>query len=93
MMKCFFTNIPAKVDAGEKPKDDKGDGKGSGFPIINNCFMIFGGPAAYNTKRCHKLEHREAYAAELATLAYLDWSDAAITFNRDDHPARVPHLG
>jgi hypothetical protein len=25
--------------------------------------------------------------------AYLDWSDTAITFDRDNHPARVPHLG
>jgi hypothetical protein len=35
---------------GKKPKDDKGDEKGDGFPVINNCFMIFGGPAAYDTK-------------------------------------------
>jgi hypothetical protein len=24
---------------------------------------------------------------------YLDWSNAAITFDRDDHPARVLHPG
>jgi hypothetical protein len=56
MMKCFFTSIPAKGDAGKKPKDDKGDGKGSGFLVVNNCFMIFGRPVAYDTKRCRKLE-------------------------------------
>jgi hypothetical protein len=72
MMKRFFTSIPAKGDAGKKPKDDKGDGKGSRFPIINNCFMIFGRPAAYDTKP--------------TTPAYLDWSDATITFDHDDHP-------
>jgi hypothetical protein len=55
-MKRFFTSIPAKGDAGKKPKDDKGDGKGDGFPVVNNCFMIFGGPVAYDNKRRHKLE-------------------------------------
>jgi hypothetical protein len=93
MMKCFFTSIPAKGDAGKKPKDDKGDGKGGGFPVINNYFLIFGGPVAYDIKRCRKLERREVYAAEPATPAYLNWSDAAITFDRDDHLAWVPHLG
>jgi hypothetical protein len=68
MMKHFFTSIPAKGDAGKKPKDDKG----GGFPVVNNCFMIFGGPVAYDTKRCRKLEHREVYAAKPATPAYLD---------------------
>jgi hypothetical protein len=92
MMKHFFTSIPAKGDAGKKSKDDKGDGKGGGFPVINNCFMIFGGPTAYDTKRRHKLERREVYAIEPVMPAYLDWSDAAITFDHDDHPARVPHL-
>jgi hypothetical protein len=86
MMKRFFTSIPAKGDAGKKPKDDKGDGKGSRFPIINNCFMIFGRPAAYDTKQRRKLEHREVYATEPTTPAYLDWSDATITFDHDDHP-------
>jgi hypothetical protein len=39
---------------------------------VNNCFMIFGGHAAYDTKRRRKLEHREVYAAEPVTPAYLD---------------------
>jgi hypothetical protein len=87
MMMRFFTGIPAKGDVGKKPKEDKGDGKGGGFPVINNCFMIFSGLAAYNTKRRRKLEHREVYVAEPTKLAYLKWSDAAITFDCDDHPA------
>jgi hypothetical protein len=87
MINHFFTNIPAKGDMGKKPKDDKGDDKGGGFPIVNNCFMIFGGPTAYDTKRRRKLVRREVYAAEPAMPAYLDRSDAAITFDHDDHPA------
>jgi hypothetical protein len=93
MMKCFFTSIPAKGDTGKKPKDDKGDGKGGGFPIVNSCFMIFSGSMAYDTKRHRKLEHREVYTIEPMMPTYLDWSNAAITFDRDDHPARVLHPG
>jgi hypothetical protein len=84
---ALLHSIPAKEDVGKKPKDNKGDGKGGGFPIINNCFMIFGGPTTYDTKRRRKLECREVYAVEPATPAYLDWSDAAITFDHDNHPA------
>jgi hypothetical protein len=47
--------------------------------------MIFNGLVAYDSRHQHKLEHREVYAAELATLAFLDWSRSAITFNHDDH--------
>jgi hypothetical protein len=39
------------------------------------------------------LEHREVYAAEPATPAFLNWSGAAITFDHDDHPVHVPQLG
>jgi hypothetical protein len=47
-----------KSEQGKKPKEDKGDGgeKDDGFPVINNCFMSFGGLAAYDTKRQRKLE-------------------------------------
>jgi hypothetical protein len=68
IMKRFFTSILAKGDAAKKPKDDKG----GGFPVVNNYFMIFRGPVAYDTKRRRKLEHREVYAAEPTTPAYLN---------------------
>jgi hypothetical protein len=55
--------------------------------------MIFGGPAAYNSKHQRKLERRQAYDAELAKPTFLDWFDSAITFDRDDHPDRVLWLG
>jgi hypothetical protein len=75
MMKCYFSKgTKGKGDQEKKPEEDKGDGSGKddGFPVINNCFMIFGGPVAYDTKRQHKLEHREVYATELATPAFLN---------------------
>jgi hypothetical protein len=33
------------------------------------------------------------YATEPATLAFLNWSGFAITFNYDDHPDHVSQLG
>jgi hypothetical protein len=48
-MKCyFFGGAKGKGDYGKKHEDDKGDGgeKDDGFPVINNCFMIFDGLAA-----------------------------------------------
>jgi hypothetical protein len=96
MMKCYFSEgAKGKGDQGKKPEEDKGDSgeKDDGFPIINNCFMIFGGPVAYDTKRQRKVEHREVYAADPATPAFLNWSEATITFDRDDHPDHVPQPG
>jgi hypothetical protein len=55
--------------------------------------MIFGGPAAYDSRSQHKLERREVYAAELTTPTFLDWFRLAITFDYDDHPNRVPQPG
>jgi hypothetical protein len=55
--------------------------------------MIFGSPAAYDSRRQHKLERREVYAAEPATPAFLDWSGSPITLDHDDHSKCVPQLG
>jgi hypothetical protein len=91
----FFGGTPGKSDLGKRPKEDKADGKekDEDFPVINNCFMIFGGPTAYDSRRQRKLERREVYVTEPATPAFLDWSGSAITFNRDDHLDRIPQPG
>jgi hypothetical protein len=96
MMKHYFSRgVQGKGDPGKRPEEDKGDSKekDDNFPIINNCFMIFGGPAAYDPWRQRKLECREVYAAEPAMPAFLDWSKSAITFDRDNHPDHVPQSG
>jgi hypothetical protein len=53
MMKRYFSRDPqGKGDPGKSLEEDKGDGKeDDDFPIVNNCFMIFGGPTAYNSRR------------------------------------------
>jgi hypothetical protein len=83
MMKRYFSRgAQGKGDPGKRLEEDKGDDKekDDDFPIVNNCFMIFGGPVAYDSRHQRKLEHREVYAAEPAMLAFLDWSGSAITF-------------
>jgi hypothetical protein len=59
MTKRYFSgSAKGKGNQRQKPGEDKGEGgeKDDGFPIVNNCFMIFGGPVAYDTKRQRKLE-------------------------------------
>jgi hypothetical protein len=94
MMKHYFSRgAQGKGDLGKRPEEDKGDGREKdNFSIINNYFMIFGGPAANDSRRQHKLERQEVYAAKPAMPAFLDWFRSAITFDHDDHPDRVSQL-
>jgi hypothetical protein len=40
-----------------------------------------------------KRERHGVLAAEKAPSSFLDWSEDAITFSREDHPNRIPNLG
>jgi hypothetical protein len=96
MMKHYFSGgAQGKGDASKGPEDDRGDDreKDDNFSVINNCFMIFGGPVAYDSQHQRKLERREVYAVEPAMPSFLNWSRSAITFDRDDHPDHVPQPG
>src|ERR671937_707272 len=55
--------------------------------------MIYGGPSTQRTPRQRKKERREIFSVQVATPHYLDWSDAPITFDRDDHPDHVVRPG
>jgi hypothetical protein len=93
MMKRYFSGgAQGKGDPGKRPKEDKGDSKekDDDFPVVNNCFMIFGGPTTYDSRRQCMLERWEVYAAKPAMPAFLDKSRSAITFDHNDHPDRVP---
>ena len=59
------------------------------FPEPDGCLMIFPDPEAWGSKRSAKVECREVYSAEPATMSFLKWSEAPITFDRSDHPGRV----
>jgi hypothetical protein len=55
--------------------------------------MIYGGQVANASARHHKQERREVCSVKVAAPVYLDWSDKPITFDRGDHPDRVPSPG
>jgi hypothetical protein len=55
--------------------------------------MIYGGQVANASARQRKQERRKVCSVKVAAPVYLDWSDKPITFDRDDHPDRVPSPG
>jgi hypothetical protein len=76
-----------------KAKKDGGDGDVGGFPTVENVFLIFGGPTVDMSNSQRKRERHEVLAAEKAPPSFLDWSEDAITFSREDHPNRIPNRG
>jgi hypothetical protein len=78
---------------GKQEGPDSENDKSDDFPDVHNCYMIFGGDTVNMSSRQRKQEHREVFSVEAATPVYLDWSDRAITFDRDDHPDHVPNPG
>jgi hypothetical protein len=90
MLKKFYGHAAAK-DA--EAKKEGGDGDASGFPAVENVFLIFGGPTIDKSTRQRKRELHEVLAAEKAPPSFLDWSEDAITFSREDHPNRIPNPG
>jgi hypothetical protein len=89
MLRRYFESIGIKKD--DKKEDPKGDDKDEGFPEIHDCFMIYGGPSMCLSTRQHKWERREVFSVQLATPLFLEWSEVAFTFDRDDHPGYVPN--
>jgi hypothetical protein len=90
MLKRFYGRATAKD--GEAKKDG-GDSDAGGFPAVENVFLIFGGATVDMSNSQRKREWHEVLAAEKAPSSFLDWSEDAITFSRDDHPNRIPNPG
>jgi hypothetical protein len=90
MLKRFYGRAAAKD--GEAKKDG-GDGDAGGFPAVENDFLIYGGPTVDMSNNQLKRERLEVLAAEKAPPSFLDWSEDAVTFSREDHPNRIPNLG
>ena len=91
LMKRFLSGGSNKGEHRKEPKlaIDDTKGKDGGFLMLDGCLMIFGGLAAYDSKRCQKLARRKVYTAELIVPSFLRWSESAITFDRTDHPESV----
>jgi hypothetical protein len=90
MLKRFYGRAAAKDDEAKK---DGGDGDVGGLPAVENVFLIFGGPTVDMSSRQRKRERHKVLAAENAPPSFLDWSEDAITFSREDHPNRIPNPG
>jgi hypothetical protein len=90
MLKKYYSCAAAK-DA--EAKKDGGDGCASGFPVLENIFLIFGGLTVDMSNSQCKWEQHEVLAAEKAPPSFLNWSEDAITFSREDHPNRTPNPG
>jgi hypothetical protein len=90
MLKKYYSHAAAKD--GEAKKDG-GDGDASGFPAVENVFLIFGVPTVDMSNSQRKLERYKVLATEKAPLSFLDWSEDAIPFSREDQPNRIPNPG
>jgi hypothetical protein len=90
MLKKYYRRATAKE--GEAKKDG-GDDDANGFPVVENVFLIFEGPTVDMSNRQRKREQHEVLATEKAPPFFLDRSEDAITFSREDHPNRIPNPG
>jgi hypothetical protein len=90
MLKKYYSR--AAVKEGEARKDG-GDDDAGGFLAVENIFLIFGGPTVDMSNNQRKRERHGVLAAEKAPPSFLDWSEDAITFSREDHLNRIPNPG
>jgi hypothetical protein len=90
MLKKYYSRAVAKEGEAKK---DRGDGDVGGLPMVENVFLIFGGPTTDMSNSQRKPERHEVLAAEKAPPSFLDWSEDAIIFSREDHPNRIPNPG
>jgi hypothetical protein len=90
MLKKYYSRATAKNGEAKK---DSGDGDADGFPVVENVFLIFGGPTVDMSNSQRKREQYEVLAAENAPPSFLDWLEDAITFSREDQPNRIPNPG
>jgi hypothetical protein len=94
MLRRHFHKAGPPAEGGRARDDDKKEDHQAGeFPEVRDCFMIYGGQVANASARHRKQERREVCSVKVAAPVYLDWSNKPITFDRDDHPNRVPSPG
>ena len=95
LIRKFLSGSSNKGGQGKDPPPitDDTEEKDNGFPMPNDCLMIFEGLAAYGSKCRQKVTRREVYMAQPATHPFLRWSESTITFDRTDHPDTIPYPG
>jgi hypothetical protein len=90
MLKKYYSHTDVK-DA--EAKKDGGDSDVGGLPTVENAFLIFGGPTVDISNSQRKRERHEVLPVEKTSPSFLDWSEDAITFSREDHPNRISNPG
>ena len=72
-MQKYLTGGLNKGEQGKEPapRTDDVEEKDDTFLTPNGALMIFGGSAAYDSKRRQKVTRREVYTTEPAMLAFL----------------------
>ena len=72
-MRKFLSGGSNKGEQGKEPAPamDDAEEKDNGFPMPNGCLMIFGGSAAYDSKRRQKVMRCEVSMTEPATPTFL----------------------
>jgi hypothetical protein len=90
LLKRYYSRTAVKDSEAKK---DGGDGDANSFPAVENVFLIFGGLTVDVSNSQHKWERHKVLAAEKAPPSFLDWSEDAITFNREDHSNCIPNPG
>jgi hypothetical protein len=74
--------------------DNDDDDAGAQYPSEDGVVhMIFGGSPVQPSRCQEKLIRCGVYNTESMTPPYLKWSEVSITFDRKDHPDRVPQPG
>ena len=73
LMRKFLSGGSNKGEQGKEPAPTTDDAKekDNNFPTSDGCLMIFGGSAAYASKRRQKLTHRKVNTAEPAASIFL----------------------
>ena len=69
-MQRFLSEGSNKGEQGKDPAPTTNDveEKDNDFPMSDDCLMIFGGSAAYDSKHRQKVARCEVYTTELASL-------------------------
>jgi hypothetical protein len=94
MLRRHFHKAGPPAEGGRARDDDKKEDHQAGeSPEVHDYFVIYGGQVVNASARHRKQERREVCSVKVVAPVYLDWSDKPITFDRDDHPDRVPSPG
>jgi hypothetical protein len=90
MLKKFYGRAPRRR---RRPRKMEEMATPAASPPWKTCSSSLGGPTVDMSTRQRKKERHEVLTTERAPPSFLNLSEDAITFSREDHPNRVPNPG